>query len=117
MIDTASSTEYWNDVAKENGIHIFALICPLSRYCEERKQSQSLGTIFFEMNINFVAKDDNWNKLSNTNNYILCPDIGRSPDFIEYKQFCNGFASSLFGIAFKCLQSAPVRRASLCTIL
>lgn len=96
LIDTASSTEHWNDVAKENGIHIFAFICPLSRYCEERKQSQSLGMIFFEMNINFVAKDDNWNKLSNTNNYILCPDIGKSPDFIEYKRFCNGFASSLF---------------------
>lgn len=59
--------------------------------------------IFFEMNINFVVKDDNWNKLLNINNYILCFDICKSLDFIEYKGFCNEFVSFLFGIVFKCL--------------
>lgn len=141
LIDTASSSKPWEDVAEEEGIHIFAFICPLSRYTEERKQflenivSRFGYDFFFRCILIFtqlydnqtiaykgdisslLTIDDNLKKLSNTHKYILCPDVGKSPDCNEYKRFRSEFASSLLGIVFKCFKGTHLKRATLCTIL
>lgn len=141
LIDTASRSKPWDDVAEEDGVHIFAFICPLSRYSERRKQFleeivSKFGDDFFsrcililtqfnedrndwhEDDISFYLNiDDNLKKLSNAHKYILCPGIGKSPDFNEYKQFRNEFASSLLGIVFKCFHGTHIKRTQLCTIM
>lgn len=141
LIDTASSSKAWEDVAEEEGVHIFAFICPLSRYSERRKQFleeivSKFGDDFFSRCILILTqfsedqkdtfeddvshvfkKDDNLRKLSNTHPYLVCPDLGKGPDSKEYKLFRNKFASSLFRFAFKCLHGTPVKQHLACTIL
>lgn len=95
LIDTPNSSKPWEDVAEEEGIHIFAFICPVSRYTEGRKQFlenivSTFGygfffrciliftqlyenqTIAYKGDISFLLKiDNNLKKLSNTNIYCV----------------------------------------------